>query len=101
MDTEDFSVDLNGKRVYVEFNRQGYSVDSDFVLNYREIQVVSGLIFLYIGAKEKGIIISPEYLINRAHDLYNAFYRGRYPLMKSIDEMTTEEFNEEIKKWLS
>lgn len=63
-----------------------------------DLHYLSAVVFMYIGTRAKNIIFKPEAILELADNLYTSFYK-KYKGVKSIQEMTLQEFNEMIKKY--
>lgn len=85
------------------------SVDNDSLLIYpseakekltdTEIGLLTSFTLLYVISSQKGMVMDTQYLLDRAQTLYFSLLQGEYEALRSIKDMTVEEFNERMKKY--
>lgn len=85
------SVDDDGVYIYPEGKRKE--------MTSHEMAYLTICASLYIVSGLKGIVMTPQTILNKAHALYIAMLEGKYRSLRSIADMTVKEFNEEIKRY--
>ena len=86
------------KHIDLFFDKSGLMIlcDTDEELTAHETQYASAVAFIHAGAEIKGIILEPQDAAYLGFKLYHAFH-NTYEGMKTIGEMTLEDFNKYLR----
>ena len=93
-------LETNGikKTALISIDNGLYISGKDDDLTLDEIHFLTSIAFIYIGAHRKDAILDPQTIVDKGIRLYTAFYK-KYKGIKSITDMSLDEFNKEMKKY--
>ena len=80
--------------ITIFFGARGGAVmcnDNEKLTNH-EIHYALAVAYIHVGAQLKGIVMEPEDTVHKGFKLYSAFH-NTYKGMRSIEEMSLDEFN--------
>lgn len=98
MALESLTLELDGKKIDILFDEKGFSIETDELLKTHEIHYLSAITFVYIGARNKGIVLDGGEILERAEQLYSDFNGKNYLNIPAIEELSLQQFNKVMKE---